>query len=316
MIEERTLICDGVAVSVEFSRTEDSFANGAADVMTAAARHVGPCFGLKGSVVPGTYMFGFGRQDLLVGHAAFDDRFIVKCRSIALAQLWFTDEVCEALLGTYDPNADNPLGIFFDEYGVTVRNRTAPQPLTPSRALGVAVAAMFEPMPSFAEKPAVHQKTDAAVRACAVFINRSKQLALQWQKHLEPVGDVKAPMSFTTDDRGTFVIQRGHTFAHLDFPWRVEGTKDALRCRARFAKNSATQQLDSAHPRDGAALRNDRSIDPKLRNIITAADCDWSLVDDNAIEVGWLGMPNPLHLQTLLSAIFESEMVALSPFRD
>lgn len=116
---------------------------------------------------------------------------------------------------------------------MTVRDRTAPQPLTPSRALGVAVAAMFEPMPSFAEKPAVHQKTDAAVRACAVFINRHKQLALQWQKHLEPVGDVKAPSSFTTDDRGTFVIQRGHTFAHLDFPWRVGEPK--THCAAAHA---------------------------------------------------------------------------------
>lgn len=315
MIEARTLVYDGVAVSVELSRTEEIFRNGAADVMTAAATHVGPCFGLEGSVVPGSYMFGFGRQDLLVGHAAFDDRFIVKCKSVALAQLWFTDEVCEALLGTYDPTDDNPLGLFFDESSVTVRNRTEPQHLTLSRDLGVAVNAMVTFMPSFAQKPATHRKTDAAVRACAMFVNRSKQLALQWQKQLEPVGDVNAPISFTTDERGTFVIQRGHTSAHLDFPWRVAGTKDALRCRVRFPKNSSVQQLDSAHPPDGAAQRNNRSIDPKLRNIMIA-ECDWSLVDDNAIEVGWFGMPNPLRLQNLLSAIFDSLMVPFSPFRD
>ncbi len=310
MIEVRTQICDGVTVSVEFSRTEEIFWSGVTDAMTAAAKHEGLCFGLEGSLVPGSYMFGFGRQDLLIGHAAFDDRFIVKCKSAALAQLWFTDEVCEALIGTYDPNEENPLGVFFDESGVTVRNRTAPQHLMPSRALGVAVKAMLTPMPSFAQKPAAHRKTDAAVRACAVFINRSKQLASQWQKHLEPAGNVTAPLSFSTDERGTFVIQRGHMFAYLDFPWRVPNTKDGLRSRVRFPKNSTVLS------RDGAAQRTKQSLDPKLANIFAAAKCDWSLVDDIAIEVGWLGMPDPLQLQTLLVAVFDCEMVALSPFRD
>jgi hypothetical protein len=65
------------------------------------------------------YFFRSLRQDLIVGDAAFDDRYIVRCRPREMAALWLDADTRDVISGAYDPSTSYPSALTIADQTVT-----------------------------------------------------------------------------------------------------------------------------------------------------------------------------------------------------
>ncbi len=152
------------------------------------------CARLTAWIAPGSYFIGLGRQDELLGHPAFDDRYIVKTRDAALLRFWLGDDELDAILATYAPGALEPFTLDIERGGVTLVSAS-----------------------SFEAEPQHPAHLDDAIQAAAWLAGRPRRLATQWRERLAPLGDVTAGTSFSVD--GDFALRiDGRAPVEVTFP--------------------------------------------------------------------------------------------------
>jgi hypothetical protein len=170
---------------------------------------------LTASLLAGHYFFKLGRQDERLGHAAFDDRYIVKTNAPDELRYWLGSDECEAVLATYDPAAAMPfvLELTNDEVTFTGFSNVESRPTRPARL-------------------------DRAAEAAAFLSARPRRLAEAWRTRLAPLGDVTAGAAFSVDGDFAIRIERGPLVAEVTFPdelpaVRRRGLRTMLTVRRR-----------------------------------------------------------------------------------
>lgn len=164
------------------------------------------------SARPGTYFLALGRQDELLGHAGFDDRFIVKTDSVEAARLWLGPRELGAILATYDANAAQPFGLAIADGKLEL----------------VAVATELT-------------RVDEAITAAALLGSRGVRLASEWAEHARQLGGLVRGDRWTCDGLASeppphagfaLEIPRNGVDVQVDFPHRLATIRHAgLRTR-------------------------------------------------------------------------------------
>lgn len=196
------------------------------------------CARLTAWIAPGSYFVALGRQDERLGHAAFDDRYIVKTRDTALLRFWLGDDELDAVLATYAPTAAEPFTLGIERGEVTLTSAS-----------------------SFHTPPQSPERLDEALHAAAWLAGRPRRLATQWRDRLAPLGDVTAGTSFSVD--GDFALRVADRVpVEVTFPDALPLVRRrGLRTQLRASRDAAAAQPIGAmwQPRLPAADRPPRS---------------------------------------------------------
>ncbi|MEZ4366168.1 MAG: hypothetical protein R2939_07750 [Kofleriaceae bacterium] len=196
---------------------------------------------LRMAAWPGTYFVAFGRQDVLLDHHAFDDRFVVKTADAELTRFWLGDDELAALLATYEPVAARPFAfqIADGELELRARSTSHPEPTAPLR------------LPE-------------AIAAAAQLGGRAHRLAAAWRARGATLGLVPSGDVFDTD--GGYVLRSDARRAALElsFPDAVPSvSRRGLRTVVRAPRTSPADTVGALW-RD-ALPRWDRPAGAKLR---------------------------------------------------
>jgi hypothetical protein len=195
---------------------------------------------LTASLLAGHYFFKLGRQDERLGHAAFDDRYIVKTNAPDELRYWLGSDECEAVLATYDPAAAMPfvLELTNDEVTFTGFSNVESRPTRPARL-------------------------DRAAEAAAFLSARPRRLAEAWRTRLAPLGDVTAGAAFSVDGDFAIRIERGPLVAEVTFPDELPAVRRrGLRTMLTVRRREPSTQLGAlwaswpARGRPPAALQD------------------------------------------------------------
>lgn len=281
-------------VRAELSREIRSIFEGAAgidevcvDRADVTAEQQG-CGELELTATPGTYFFRLGRQDELLGHRAFDDRFIVKTNDAGAARFWIDRVAADAMLATFDPLSLAPFALSLEPGTIRCFARTNP--------------ARIDDRP---ERPTVN-RLDDAINAVGVLANRGERLADEWRGRLTPLGLIAAGSRWRADDAYSVELERGRSHVRIDFPWQLPAIRRrGLRTRARIARTGdviaalwrddlprterPTIDADDRAARRGwhaRATSADATL-PDLDRTLEHARPDWVLVDHESIAIGW-----------------------------
>ncbi len=307
---DRTELVAGVDVRLVMIR-ELMVVDGAASTVDRArvsAAHAG-CGELEVEAQAGSYFFALGRQDAMTGHAGLDDRYIVKTNDEDALRYWLGDVEGDAVMTTYDPHALDPFALTVSPTEIVLEATFQPrdslhQPVRPAGLSAREILA--DPR---ASGPHGVTRVDEAVTAVATLAGRGARLAARWRALLEPVGVVEAGPAWRTDDGYGLTLERGRHRIRVDFPWKLHPLRRrGLRTRVATAWPDAgvavvwprtwswrsrprlARGLELALPppwygeaRDVAALTSLADLPSSL----TAIGCDWLLVADGQLAVGW-----------------------------
>lgn len=275
---------------------------------------------------PGAYFFALGRQNLSLGHAAFDDRYILKSNDPVAARFWLDDVALDAMLATYDPNAVHPFELELSGQRIVLRahhdhgvgsfdqvDRTAPSRVT---------------------------RVDEAIAATAAIANRGRRLGAAWAERLHRLGAVDDGGRWRTDDSYGVNVARGSARVHVDFPWRVSSLRRAgLRTRltiewpagppAALWRSSArrasrpTTTGPSLSPGSGWRGRG-QGVDaiaamPGALATLAALTTDWMIIGDRRLAIGWERIIDDEHILdralTALAALAGGAAADAAPYR-
>lgn len=295
---------DGIRVRVRVER-RSSRAGGHLyldDRAIVIARHRG-CGDLSALVRVGSYYVALGRQDERVGHAAFDDRYLVKTRQLAALRYWLSEVEADAMLASYDPTSRVPweLRVTPDELRLERRERqVAERDVEWSRAL-----IKYGDLSPWAR---LITDTDRAVRTVAILARRGERLAAAWRDRLMPFGLTATEPVWSTDDRYGATLAHGRARIRVDFPWRMAPLRAAgLRTRLTIewphqgtAAVWPTSWRRRERPRipgsDAHAVAGWRAVAvdtdvlatlPALGAALTEAGVDWLVATPRRLALGW-----------------------------
>lgn len=307
-LDERDVEHDGVRVRAVVERVRDPFNRDGGMMVECATVHAAHDWGpLAVEAAAGSYFFAFGRQDALVGHPGFDDRYIVKTSDEVALRYWFGLDEAEAVLATYDPHALHPYALTIEPGQIRLvaswHYPTWPPPeRIPVRGIGAAITGEWT-------TPSLVTRLDEAIAAVAHLAGRGRRLATGWRDRLASLGLVEAQESFATDERYALTLERGRTRIRLDFPWQVPALRShGLRTRLtipwpdpgaavlwpRTWSWRARPRIDRGRdlrlpaPWHGEAHDAEALLSlPQREELLTALGIEWLIVGDGRLAVGW-----------------------------
>jgi hypothetical protein len=297
VLDDRTVEIDGATVQVSVTRTR-SFVGAqhfVRDLAEVRAAFVG-WGALTARIHAGSYFLALGRLDARIGHAAFDDRYIVKTDEPVALAYCFSDDVPDAVLATYEPAALSPFAVQLAPGEVMLTARAEVQTEPPWDG---GLRSYDEPPVS--DGPCLIKRIDAAVAAAAAIASRGAKLAAAWHHRLTPLGLLEAGPVWRTDESYVAVVVSGRTRVTIDFPWHLPAVdKDRLRTRLSIRWSGAGPQHGKATARSTASL-------------------DWLRVDGNRLSVGWERIvEHPGQLSSaiaLLARWAEQQSITDGPYR-
>jgi hypothetical protein len=289
-LEDRTVDVEGLTVRVRVERIIDPMNRDGglrADRATISAPHAG-CGELELEAAAGSYFFALGRQDAITGHAAFDDRYIVKTNHEEAMRYWFGADEAASVLTTYDPRALDPYAMAVDPHEVRLTaSWHQVDPAEPSPVTGV----------------------EEAVLAVAHLARRGARLAAHWRERLAPLGLVEADAIWRADDGYALTVERGRTRVRVDFPWRLSPLRNrGLRTRLRVPWSDAGEAVIWPRAwswRSLPRLARGRTLElpgpwraevhdaqalaalPELSAGLSALAVDWLIAGDGHLAIGW-----------------------------
>jgi len=316
LLEDNEVVLDGVTVRVRVERTAawgDSILY-VDDEAVVTAPHRG-CGELVAHVRAGSYFFALGRQDLKLGHAAFDDRYLVKTHEPAALRYWLSEVEADAMLASYEPTSLVPweLTVTPTEIRLERTERIAVDRNEDmgSRILDELTAGLthmrLETM-DLTAWPSLVTDRDRAVRTAATLARRGERLAAAWRDRLTPLGLTDAEPVWSTDERYGATLAYGRARIRVDFPWSMPPlASTCLRTRLAIEwphdgtaavwpsswRRRDRPDLDDGEPRavDGwrAAAAGTDVLEtlPDLGAALTAAGVEWLVATPRRLAIGW-----------------------------
>jgi len=289
MLTDQVLERDGHEIRVE--RRPPPVGTGDLRPILELSAEIG-CARLEVRAFAGSYFIAAGRQDAIVGHAAFDDRYVVKTRDLDVLRFWLDDDVLDAILSTYEPTAASP-------FALRIANGRAVLHARPELVM------WGEPEPAVA-------RTDEAVDALAALAGRERRLLDAWTARAGQIGGELVGDRWTWTDDLAIVAAAGEAEeTRVDFPFvlgwsarrgprtrvwtrRYQPGEPALAVsrpdqprRHRPRLPGARDDADRIGALHGAIAAGLPARPPHLDAIADAAAVDWIVVDASIVSAGW-----------------------------
>ncbi|HVV84925.1 MAG TPA: hypothetical protein VHE35_17795 [Kofleriaceae bacterium] len=303
LLEDREVERDGVTVRVTITRELTRVDRNGTLIDHAEVRARERWGPLELEAEAGSYFFALGRQDALVGHAGFDDRYIVKASDEDALRYWFGPTEADAVLMTYDANALHPYALTVDGEGIRLVGRWPHGEWNETSAFAVNLAAGALIL------PVLVTRLDEAIAAVATLAGRGRRLAGAWRERLRALGPVEGSDAWATDEAHGFTVERGRTRIRVDFPWQLSPLRRrGLRTRLAIAWPDAGaaaiwprawtwraypridhgQDLKLPAPWHGKGHATEvLAALPDLPAALAAAGIEWLTVGGGRLAVGW-----------------------------
>jgi hypothetical protein len=316
LLEATEVVLDGVVVRVRVERSAFFAKNQlyVDDEAVVTVSHHG-CGAMVAHVRAGSYFFALGRQDLRLGHAAFDDRYLVKADELAALRYWLSEVEADAMLASYEPTSLVPWELTVTPTEIRLK-RTERLAVERGSSTGYV---LLDALPKGASSVDVDAldltmwarlitDTDRAVRTAAILAHRGERLATAWRERLTPLGLTDAEPVWSTDERYGATLACGRARIRVDFPWSMPPLP-AGRLRTRLAiewphdgtaavwptswRRRDRPEIDDDEPREvdgwraAAAGTDVLATLPDLGAALTAAGVEWLVATPRRLAIGW-----------------------------
>ena len=308
VLEDAAVVLGGVEVHVRVERSASLHKNQLHldDRAVVTTLHRG-CGGMTAQIRAGSYFVALGRQDEPVGHAAFDDRYLVKTRQLAALRYWLGAVEADAMLASYDPTSLVPWELKVTPH--ELRLERVERAIFDRTGLAAVVSlASMDLSSDLTLRPRLVNDTDRAVRTAAILAHRGERLATAWRERLTPLGLTDAEPVWSTDERYGATLACGRARIRVDFPWSMPPLP-AGRLRTRLAiewphdgtaavwptswRRRDRPEIDDDEPREvagwsaAAAGTDVLATLPDLGAALTAAGVEWLVATPRRLAIGW-----------------------------
>lgn len=222
-------------------------------------------------------------RDEVLGHAGFDDRFVVTTREPALARFWLGEAELAAMLATYDPMTVTPFTFEIRDGRIQLRSRIRSDGSLPRR--------------------------DEAMRCATVIAAREQRELAEWRARAAALGGELTGGRWTWSDLAIVVGAETRIPIRIDFPLQLTWSArvmpqvritagrqahgdDVLAVAAATLPPTERPRLPPDHvrvavgPLVGGRTRDAPEL-PAIDDRVAAAGLDWLVIDGLDVVAGW-----------------------------